>query len=127
MEELGFDLLTASLRADASDLRSFAEALAVKLEDAIPDHTRVERRADRLFSRTRRVRRITVSVDDAAYVLEVDGGALAPIRETQVRGIVLKREELALDAWIDGLAHALAALAALSERSRMALERMLRE
>ena len=127
MNELGFDLVTASLRADAQDLRSFAEALAVKLEDALPDITRVERRGDGLFSRTKRVRRIAVTIDDAAYVLEVDGARLTPIRQTEVRGIVLKRDELALDEWIDALGHALAALAAISEQSRAALERMLRE
>ena len=73
------------------------------------------------------MRRIAVTIDDAAYVLEVDGARLTPFRQTEVRGIVLKREELALDEWIDALGHALAALAAISERSRAALERMLRE
>ena len=38
------DLLAASLRADAGDLEAFVEALAVKLEAALPDQVEVERR-----------------------------------------------------------------------------------
>ena len=41
---LDMDLLAASLRADSSDVNAFVESLAAKLEEAVPDHTRVERR-----------------------------------------------------------------------------------
>ena len=42
--ELDIELVTASLRADASDLGTFVEALAVKLEEALPNGVRVVRR-----------------------------------------------------------------------------------
>ena len=38
------DLLAASLRADAGDLDAFVEALAAKLEAALPGQVEVERR-----------------------------------------------------------------------------------
>ena len=38
-----FDLLAASLRADAADLKTFMEVLATKLSDALPNMVRVER------------------------------------------------------------------------------------
>jgi hypothetical protein len=46
--EMDIDLLAASLRADASDLGAFVEALAVKLEEAVPGAVRVERRRNGL-------------------------------------------------------------------------------
>ena len=41
MEDPGFELVAASLRADATDLAAFVEALAVKLEGALPGSVRV--------------------------------------------------------------------------------------
>ena len=48
-----FELVAASLRADASDLAAFVEALAVKLEQALPWYTRVHRRSGPPFSPNR--------------------------------------------------------------------------
>lgn len=124
MEDPGFDLVAASLRADASDLRAFAEALAIKLEGALPGHTRVERRGG-LLSRGKPVRSIAVTFGELCYRLEVDGGQLGPCRQKAVRGIVLHTEDLPLDDWIDGLSRELTAMAATSEQSREALARML--
>ena len=47
--EPNLDLLAASLRADTSDLRAYVESLAVKLEEAVPERVRVERRRGGLF------------------------------------------------------------------------------
>jgi hypothetical protein len=122
--EPSFDLLAAALRADSADLAAFGEALATKLEEALPDRTRVERRGGRLGG-ARRVRAIAVDFDETEYRLDVDGGRLTPERRRTVRGIVLKREPLDLDAWLDGLAQELARLAEQSEASRAVLARML--
>jgi len=43
VEERNFELLAASLRADARDLDTFVAALASKLADAFPEGTRIER------------------------------------------------------------------------------------
>jgi hypothetical protein len=121
-----FDLTAASLRADATDTRALAEALAVRLESALPAQTRVDRRAKRFLSREKHVRRVAVDIGDARYSLELDdrGGAQA-VRSQEVRGIVLKNEPLTIDAWLDALARDLTVLAQQSEQGRLALERLL--
>ena len=127
MEDPGFELVAASLRADATDLAAFVEALAVKLEGALPGGVRVERRGGGLFSREKRVRRISVSFDETQYDLEREDGMLRTSRRSEVRGIVIKSEALDLDAWIEALSRELAAQARQSERARIALERLLEE
>jgi hypothetical protein len=127
MDDPGFELVAASLRADATDLAAFVEALAVKLEGALPGSVRVERRGDGLFSREKRVRRISVSFDEIRYDLERENGTLRTSRRSEVRGIVIKSEPLDLDAWIEALSRELATQARESERARIALERLLEE
>ena len=121
-----FDIVAASLRADATDTRALVEALAVKLEIALPAQTRVQRRSKGLLSRTKQVRRVEVDCGEARYAVDVDErGAAQAVRAHEVRGIVLKNEPLPLEAWIDALARDLTALAESSEQGRLALERLL--
>jgi hypothetical protein len=121
-----FDLVASSLRADAGDTRVLAEALAVRLEAALPAHTRVERRSKRLLSREKLVRRVEVDLGDARYSLALDDrGRAEAVRSQEVRGIVLKNEPLPIDAWLDAMARDLTALAQASEEGRLALERLL--
>jgi len=117
-----FELLAASLRADSSDLEAFLPSLAAKLCNALPDQVDVERGG--LLGRGR-IRCIRVFVGEHRYELRRDRGRVQPSRARVVRGIVLKTEELALDEWIDALSRDLADQAGTSERSRLALERLL--
>lgn len=117
-----FDVLAASLRADSSDLTTFVEVLATKLEGALPGATRVERGG--LFG-PKRVKRITVELGDERFDLTATGGKVEPMRASAVRGIVLKREPLSLDRWIEELSRRLAAEATESEQARLALQRLL--
>jgi hypothetical protein len=120
------DVLAASLRADTSDTAVFMEALAAKLEGALPGQVAVERKG-RLFGGSKRVRRIEVRAGDTRYELEGEHGAVSARRRTVVRGIALKSEDLELDAWIDGLSGDLLTLAQRSEQGRLALQRLLTE
>ncbi|MEA2421640.1 MAG: hypothetical protein QOF55_739 [Thermoleophilaceae bacterium] len=121
-----FDLVAASLRADASDSRGFMEALAVRLEAALPGQARVQRRARKFLSREKVVRAIEVDAGGNRYALSVDDrGGVEATRSAAVRGIVLKNDPLALDEWIDSLSRDLAEQAAASEQGRRALERLL--
>jgi hypothetical protein len=124
MSEADFELVAASLRADTTDLRAFVEALAAKLEGALPDRTSVERSGGFLGGR-KRVRAIAVRLGDDEYRLEASDGAPECRRRVVVRGIALKNEELTLEAWIDAVSRALAEEAAGSERGRAALARLL--
>jgi hypothetical protein len=125
MDDPGFDLVAASLRADTTDLNAFVEALAVKLEGALPDSVRVDRKGGGLLSREKRVRRISIGMDEARYDLERIGESIEASRCNEVRGIVIKSERLGLDEWIDALSRELANRAQQSERSMLALQRLL--
>jgi hypothetical protein len=126
MEDPGFDLVAASLRADTTDLVAFVEALAVKLEGALPGDVTVERKGGGLLSRgTKRVQRISVGMDEGRYDLEWAGRQIQTSRCNEVRGIVIKSERLGLDEWIDALSRELTERARQSERSRVAIQRLL--
>jgi hypothetical protein len=117
-----FELVAASLRADAGDLGTGLEVLARKLEAALPGHVRVDRGG---FLRKGRVERIECDLGEARYTLAVRHARPDARRATVVRGVTLKTEELDLDGWIDALAHELAAEAGRSGDARAALQRLL--
>lgn|SRR5690348_14859048 len=124
MEADGFELLAASLRADARDLDAFFEALATKLSASLPDSTEVYREG---FRGRGRVKSISVDLGAHRYGLEHNSTSVTCLRANAVRGIVLKNEELGLDEWIDSLSRDLAEAAEQSDRGRLALDRMLHE
>jgi hypothetical protein len=124
-EPMRTELFAASLRADKADLRTFLEALAVKMEGSLPDYTRVTRRGS-IFSRERTVKDVMVSLGDYQYRIGRERqGPLVAVRAHVVRGIVLKTEQIPVDQWIEELSEALAQLAGRSAQSRAALERFL--
>jgi hypothetical protein len=122
---MGFELLAASLRADTTDLRAFVEALATKLEGALPQQTEVQRKSAGFLSKEKRVTRISVDMGGTRYELIADGPRVQASKGTSVRGIVLKTEQLPLDGWIDDLSRDLTDQAQNSEQARLALERLL--
>jgi len=124
-EPMRTELFAASLRADKADLRTFLEALAVKMEGSLPDYTRVTRQGS-IFSRERTVKEVMVSLGDYQYRIGRERqGPLVAVRAHVVRGIVLKTEQIPVDQWIEELSEALAQLAGRSAQSRSALERFL--
>ena len=125
MSERRFDLAASSLRADASDARALAEALAAKLGEALPDQTRTRRRGGRLLSRDKRLESVEVQLGEETFVLSLSGEKAETSRAKTVRGVVIKRQELPLDAWLEALSDALGAEAQRSEAARLSLERLL--
>jgi len=63
-----FDLVAASLRADAVDLKAYVEALATKLTQSFPGHVQVERKGRRLGG-PKTVRRIVAELGDDRFTL----------------------------------------------------------
>lgn len=124
MEAGGFEILAASLRADARDLSAFFEVLAAKLSASFPESTDVDREG---FRGRGRVKSISVDLGEHRYRLERNAAGVTCLHARAVRGIVLKNEELDLDDWIDALSRDLAEAAEQSERGRLALERLLHE
>jgi hypothetical protein len=124
VEADGFELLAASLRADARDLDAFFEVLAAKLSGSFPESTNIDREG---FRGRGRVKSLSVDLGEQRYALERRSGGVTCLRARTVRGIVLKNEELDLDDWIDSLSHDLTAAAEQSERGRLALDELLHE
>ena len=116
-----FDLDAAGLRADSADLKAYIEVLARKLEDALPGQTEVRRRSKGFLSREKVVDTIEVTLGEFRYTLDRGGRAA---RAKEVRGVVIKREELGVEAWVGGLAGELRELAAGNAEARAALERL---
>ena len=122
---LQVEMLSASLRADTTDLNAFMEAIASKLQGALPNSTRVERHSS-LFSREHPIKTIQITLGDLQYSLQRERkGPVIALRARVVRGIVLQTDQIAVEQWIDELALSLAEEAAKSALARMALERFL--
>ncbi len=124
-EPMRTELFAASLRADKTDLKTFLDALAFKLEGSLLDYTRVTRQGS-IFSRERPVKEVVVSLGEYQYRIGREKqGSLVAVRAHVVRGIVLKTEQIPIGQWIDELSEALAQLASRSAQTRAALERFL--
>jgi hypothetical protein len=121
-----FDLSAAGLRAEGGDLSVFFQALAGKLERALPERASVERRGGGLLGRGQRTARaVQVELGDCRYRLELDGGALRGSRERRSGGIAIGRDALDADAWIEAVTGDLREQAARDAGARQALERLL--
>src|SRR5262249_56623061 len=106
-DALSFDLLAASIRADAADLHTFLEVLASKLESALPGRVTVRRRAG-LLTRRRPVESLAVSLGGRSYQLHRQGQAVAARVAHHARGIVLRIQEQPVEAAVAALWPALA-------------------
>ena len=122
--EIDLHLLSASLRADASEVGVFVESLAARLEDALPGRVRVYRWRERMFG-AKVVRKITLDAGDRRFELEYRGGTLQTTGARMSGGIVLKTEPIGIDPWLTALTEALASEAKRNETARKALERLL--
>ncbi len=123
-DDLSFDLDAAGLRADSSDMKAYVEALAHKLELALPAQTTVDRRAKRFMSRDKVVESIRVDLGDMRYQLQADGHRVQCTRAKAVRDVTIKTEPLGADEWVRALAADLQIRAAQSAEARAALERL---
>ena len=124
--DLDLDLVTASLRADTGDVETFVEALASKLEQAVPRATTVERRREGMFG-PKKVRRISIDTGRTRLELRAGGASIQTMCARLSGGIVLKSEEVSTDAWLRALAEALAEQARDSQTTRQALDRLLND
>jgi hypothetical protein len=124
MAEDSFDLDAAGLRADGADVVAYVEVLARKLEDALPSETAVRRRSKGFLSREKVVEAIEVTLGESRFGLVLRGRRVDAHRAKEVRGVVIKREELELGAWVGALTGELREQAAGSTRAREAFERL---
>lgn len=124
---LELDLAAAELRADAGELHVLVTTLALRLDEALPHLVKISRRRSGGFrSKETEITGIALTLGDEAFELRRDPAGFVCTRNKQVRGITLKREQLALGDWIAGVVAGVAALAQVSEKSRVELERLVR-
>ncbi|MGH9065527.1 MAG: hypothetical protein ACRD0L_16460 [Acidimicrobiales bacterium] len=123
-EPLDLDLLTASLRADASDNDTFFEVLGAKLSSALGERVSLEREGG-FRRKDHRVRAVVVDLGDNVMTATREKGRIACQARRSVRGIVLRTEELGFDEWLGRLAQALGEEAKRSATTRAALQSLL--
>jgi hypothetical protein len=109
-----FDVEAAWLRRSQGDLRAFMEALAVRLEGALPRHVSVERRRDGLLSKTSHVACVELSTDRSVHRVALNKGVLAASRAKVVRGVVISTAPISVAEW---LAEVRAEVRALAEQA----------
>ena len=119
-----FDLDAAGLRADGADVTAYVEVLARKLEDALPAETTVRRRAKGFLSREKVVDSIEVRLGESRFALALKGRRVEAQRAKEVRGVVIKREPLELNAWVIELASQLREQARDSSSALQAFQRL---
>ncbi|WP_345466924.1 hypothetical protein [Actinoallomurus oryzae] len=122
-----FDMVAAALRQDAADVATYARVLTVTLADALPPGSvtvEYERSlGDRLKGRQGHPSRIVVRLGERTLSLT---GGHRPVAEVhhEVRGVVLSRDQVSLDAWVQTLARELVAQAEADARAAEALRRL---
>jgi hypothetical protein len=123
-----FDMVAASIRADASDAETFFRVLVMKMSDALGDRVTVKRSGG-LLKRDRPVTGVEIDLTNAGA-----GIVLAATREhntvagtvvRRVRGIALSTKQVPMHEWIEELVAALAEEAQRSQQTWSALHGLL--
>jgi hypothetical protein len=124
---MDFDMVAAALRQDAADVATYARVLTVTLADVLPPGSvdvEYERSlGDRLKGREGHPSRIVVRLGERTLSLAGGGRPVAEIHH-EVRGVVLSRDQVSLDVWVQALARELVAQADASARAAEALRRL---
>lgn len=120
-------MVAAALRQDAADVATYARVLTVTLADVLPPGSvdvEYERSlSDRLKGRQGHPTRIVVRLGERTLSLAGGGRPVAEIHH-EVRGVVLSRDQVSLDVWVQALARELVAQADASARAAEALRRL---
>ena len=123
-------LLAASLRADRTDVASYARVLTGALHDALPPGmVEVDRRrglSDRMAGREGRAVAVVVHGEGRQLALREGphGAVEAEVRQI-VRDVVISRRTVTIEQWLQALAEDLTKVAARDAAARAALERLL--
>jgi hypothetical protein len=128
IEASGFDMVAASIRADAADTDTFFRVLVAKLRDALGDRVTVSR-AGGLIKRDRPVTGVSMDLthsgEGMVLAAERDRGDISCTVVRRVRGIALSTKQVAMQEWIEQLVAALAEEAKRSEQTSRALNGLL--
>ncbi|WP_054968260.1 hypothetical protein [Alicyclobacillus ferrooxydans] len=125
-DEFTFDLSAAQWRKSIADERAFVEALAVRLEQALPGMVTVTRHFA-FFSKDKRVESVVVRLGDAEYELlqEKNHAGIRTRKGKVVRGVRLKSDELPFTEWLRELSAEIQRYSEEHQDTRETLERFL--
>jgi len=125
VDGFSFDLSAAEWRRGATDERALAEALAVRLEQALPGKT-IVKRSHSIFSKQTPLRRIAVNFDEEQFQLTHDKrNGIRTTKASMGRGIILKTTPLEFEEWLAELSTAIQLFAEAHEETRASLQRFL--
>ncbi len=122
------DMVTAALRADSADVAIYARVLTESLGEALPPGCvtvdRERSMSDRMHGRPGQVSKVTVRLGDRVMTLGIQRGV--PVAEvcSEVRGVVLSRQQVQPGVWAEELARALVAHAEQNAAAARALRRL---
>ena len=125
MGEWSFETLAASLRADVTDLKTFHEVLAQKLEQALGQSAVEIKRGGWRWQAERPLTKLSVDFGDLRLESEKSSLGMSYKQTKLVRGVALKSDIVSLEVWLDSLSKALWAHAAANQATREALENFL--
>ncbi len=120
-------MVAAALRADAADVATYARVLTGTLAEALPpgsvtvEHERSL--SDKLRGRDGHPSRIVVRLGERTLFLAGSGRPVAEIHH-EVRGVVLSRDQVTLDVWVQTLARELVVQADANARAAAALRNL---
>ncbi len=127
-DSVSLEMVTAALRADSADVEIYARVLTESLGASLPPGCvtvdRDRSMSDRMHGRPGTVTKVTVRLGDRLMTLGVQRGA--PVAEicSEVRGVVLSRQQVQLGQWADELARALVAHAEQNAVAAQALRKL---
>jgi hypothetical protein len=114
--------LVASLRAEAQSLDQLFESLAARFAGDLGELTRVETSGG--FLSAKRVRAFEITFPNQLFRMKRGSGRIVAEKSEIVRGIALKTEQVAADAWLHALCEALSEHASSSAATLDALRRI---
>jgi hypothetical protein len=124
----GFDMVAASIRADAADMESFFRVLVAKMADALGDRVTVKRSGG-LLKRDRPVVAVEMDLTSAGagvvLAAQREHNAIACTVVRRVRGIALSTKQVSMPEWIEELVTALGEEAKRSQQTWSALHGLL--
>ena len=127
-DSLSLEMVAAALRADSTDVTIYARVLTESLGETLPPgYVTVDRErsmSDRMRGRPGEITKVTVRLGDRVMMLGIQRGQ--PVAEicSEVRGVVLSRQPVALGQWADELARALVAHAEQNAAAAQALRKL---
>ena len=114
MSQSDFDMSAAAWRSNSNNQKTYLEALAVRLSNALPGAVKITRSMN-IFVKNRVIKKIIVTLGDQEFVLQYHArNGMQTTIGSRVRNITLKTDQVDFPKWLALLNSAISATAAVS-------------